>query len=997
MPSRGRLATVLANLLILLVAHGTVLAQAAPQLTSAVSRKSHGGTNYDIALPLTGNSGIECRRVTSLGMRLILTFDQPITSMNAPVVAGTGTAAAPTIAGNVVTLNFTGLANSQTMTVTLNNVTAELGGVQPSVAIPLRIQEGDCGSNGTMTGSDVNLTKSRVGKPVTVFTFRSDINCNGSITGSDVNLVKAKVGAVSVGATTTNTPPTIGDLVDETIFSGVASPAVEFAVADNELPAASLGVSATSSNPALIPANGFALGGSGTTRTLSITPNANVTGTAIVTVTVGDGLTSASDTLNVTVLPGPKLFLAHMTPQGNASTSGSGTSTLLMDGDRKAATIRFSYSNLTGPITQHHVHGPAAVGQSGGIIFDFDTATPEADGSFRWVFGDTVYTAEQIAGFIEQGLTYINLHTSVYPNGEIRGQYGLAAGSQTFTKPPPPPALPSGPPTAEDAARFLTQATFGPTIEDIGALQASSFDAWLSTQFASQPPSSPNWYTAYASTTYTPSSVFKSVYDRCTTSTATADALASDRVTESWWKAALRGDDQLRQRVAFAYSQILVVSSVEDTIDVEPAGLASYHDMLADNAFVNFRVLLEDMTLHPIMGQYLNMRGNVKPSSSNNFKAPNENFAREILQLFSIGLNQLQPDGTLKLGPDGLPIPTYSQEVVEGFSHVFTGWREDATAVVIPTLDATGAVVDVSTKYIKPMLVNPANHSTTAKLLLNNATIPSTTSQTVATANAELDAALDNIFNHPNVGPFICRQLIQRLVTSNPSPAYVYRVAHVFDGYRGSDPDGSPSAPRGDMQAVIRAVLLDYEARTVDVINNPGFGHVREPLVRASAVIRAFHPTSVSGHFKIGRTDNEFEQTPYRAITVFNFFEPGYVEPGELAAFGLVAPELQITNETTTMNTLNFLYTGIGAASNPNFKGDVKLDLTTEQNLASSSTALLDRLNLLLMQNRMPAPMYTRIRTFIDGLPSGTDAQRLARAKAAIHLVATSAQFATQK
>jgi hypothetical protein len=302
----------------------------------------------------------------------------------------------------------------------------------------------------------------------------------------------------------------------------------------------------------------------------------------------------------------------------------------------------------------------------------------------------------------------------------------------------------------------------------------------------------------------------------------------------------------------------------------------------------------------------------------------------------------------------------------------------------------------VPTNYIKPMLVNAANHSTTAKLLLNNATIPANASQTTATANAELDAALDNIFNHPNVGPFICRQLIQRLVTSNPSPAYVYRVAHVFDGYRGNDPDGSPSAPRGDMQAVIRAILADYEARTTAVLDNPGFGHVREPLVRTTAVIRAFHPTSVSGLFKIGRTDSEFEQTPYRAITVFNFFEPGYVEPGELAAFGLGAPELQIFNETTAMNTLNLLYSGIGS-SNPSFKGDVKLDLTTEQNIASDSTALLDRINLLLMQNRMPVPMYNRIKTFIDSLPNVTATDRLNRAKAAVHLVATSTQYATQK
>jgi hypothetical protein len=194
---------------------------------------------------------------------------------------------------------------------------------------------------------------------------------------------------------------------------------------------------------------------------------------------------------------------------------------------------------------------------------------------------------------------------------------------------------------------------------------------------------------------------------------------------------------------------------------------------------------------------------------------------------------------------------------------------------------------------------------------------------------------------------------------------------------------------------VIRAILLDYEARTTAVLDNPGFGKVREPLLRTSAVIRAFHPTSVSGLFKIGRTDNEFEQTPYRATTVFNFFEPGYIEPGELATFGLGAPELQITNETTTMNTLNLLYTGISTTSG--FKSDVKLDLTTEQNIASDSTVLLDRINLLLMQNRMPTLMYNRIKQYVDGLPNVTSTDRLNRARAAVHLTATSAQYATQR
>jgi uncharacterized protein (DUF1800 family) len=406
-----------------------------------------------------------------------------------------------------------------------------------------------------------------------------------------------------------------------------------------------------------------------------------------------------------------------------------------------------------------------------------------------------------------------------------------------------------------------------------------------------------------------------------------------DRVVENWWHNASIAPDQLRQRVAFAYSQIFVISSVDDNVNGQPAGMASFHDMLADDAFVNFKTLLNDVTLHPIMGQYLNMRGNTKQTLP---ARPNENYAREIMQLFSIGLNLLQPDGTLKLDANGLPIPSYDQTVIQGFAQVFTGW-DVVSSSSVPAADVYNVFVSgtpntmsqLKTQYHQPMAVNAGNHSVYEKDLLsysgNYATgsvdrfIIQASSQTTTSANNELGQAIDNIFNHPNVGPFICRELIQRLIGSSPSPAYLFRVAQVFanDQYNGSNPtdaNGNPTAPigvRGNMAAVVKAILLDSEARTTTMLANPGYGHLREPDLRLSECIRGTHPVSASGYFKVSPTDSSLGQAPYRAPTVFNFYTPDYSDPGVVATAGLASPELYIANENTNVTYVNTVYPGI--------------------------------------------------------------------------------------
>jgi len=469
---------------------------------------------------------------------------------------------------------------------------------------------------------------------------------------------------------------------------------------------------------------------------------------------------------------------------------------------------------------------------------------------------------------------------------------------------------------------------------------------------------------------------------------ANFETIGLNQLDDAWWFAALRGRDQLRQRVAFALSQIMVVSQQHAVLQSQPFCLASYYDVLLRDAFGNFRQLLEDVTLHPAMGVYLDMRGNKKADPVKG-TGPNENYAREINQLFSIGLQQLHPDGTIKLNQYGLPIATYDQNVVMGFARVFTGWNWYQTKVP-PSSSPTA-------NYLMPMTAVPTDHETGAmagqsysKLLLNGVTLPPN-----RTAEQDLKDALDNIFNHANVGPFICKQLIQRLITSNPSPGYVYRVAHVFDGYRQGDPDGSPSAVRGDMAEVVRAILMDYEARSATFINTPGYGKLREPLLRHTAVIRAFNPTSTSGYWKMNSTDAEIGQTPLRSPTVFNFFVPAYVQPGVIAAAQLVSPEFESANEATAMNCSNFMRDGIYNGWKSGVR-DIKITFAKEQAVAGATTpqALIDRVNLLLMAGQMPPAMQSRVLTEVK---TNAATSTLARAQAAIHLTATSPQFSVQR
>jgi uncharacterized protein (DUF1800 family) len=931
-----------------------VSAASTPALKSAVSRRLHAGVAYDIPLPQSGAGGIECRQLTN-GMTVVINFDQAIIAGNAAVSAGTATVASATPSGSALVVNLTNVADAQSITLALSNVTAASGGTPAAASVFFRVLAGDVNGSGIVTASDVAILKFNSGLKVDGATFRSDLNSSGAITAADVALCKFSAGKSVAGGPSLNTPPTISAIGPQSTTTGTPTGAIGFTAADAESDPATLDVKATSDNQALLPDANIALGGAAANRTVTLTPVAGQTGTANVTITVHDGIVGVTRTFALTVtnpvVGGTgTLFVATMRPQSGAVTSGSGSAVLQLSSDGTYATLRFNYSNLTSPKVAEHIHGPGDANSNAGILFDIDTTAPAADGSYKWVFAPSgnLTVADQVNA-IRSGLTYINIHSSLYPSGEIRGQFIATSGSQTFTPPPPPPTLPGGNPSQQDAVRFLRQASYGATPADIAYLTANGYDAWLNTQFN------------------TPQT---SMFQVLTNWQNQGQAIYKDQMWSSWWYLANKAPDQLRQRVTFALNELFVVSINSSDLDSKLFGMARYYDTLGGDAFGNYRQCLVDMTLNPCMGLFLNMLGNRKanPATGTN---PNENYAREVMQLFGVGLNQLQPDGTLKLDQNGLPMATYDQKVVTEMARVLTGWD----------YHQTGTPSDYPTPNVNdPMTFIPSRHDTGSKTIINGVGIPANLD-----GNVELQQAIDAIFNHPNVGPFVSRQLIQKLVTSNPSPAYVYRVAQVFNN--------NGQGVRGDMKAVVRAVLTDYEARSSTMLSQQGFGKLNEPMLRTTQVMRAFgaHSTGAQQMWYCDITDEWLAQSAMHAPSVFNFYMPNYIQPGQLAQAGLVAPEFQITTETTTMTVANWLRNGIYGG----FKyGDIKLDLSGIQGLAGNPSALVDQVALLLCAGNLNPQVRTII---INQVTAWNAGDPYGRAALAVHLVSVSPDAAVQK
>ncbi|MGE3394890.1 MAG: DUF1800 family protein [Steroidobacteraceae bacterium] len=542
---------------------------------------------------------------------------------------------------------------------------------------------------------------------------------------------------------------------------------------------------------------------------------------------------------------------------------------------------------------------------------------------------------------------------------------GGGGSDPPIVNPPPPPAI-----SRAEAYRFLNQATFGATEADAQAVIAAGYEAWINQQL--QRPASlelPHVQQAFAS--YPPGADFTRLHE--------------DRI-DIWLRHALHAPDQLRQRVAFALSEIMVISQLSPLVGY-PWGSASYYDTLAQNAFGNFRALMEDVTLHPAMGVYLSMLGNQRPDALRNIR-PDENYARELMQLFTIGLVELNLDGSVRRDGQGNAIPTYDQQVIEGFAHVYTGWTyagAPSFALAFPTI----------ANQVVPMQAYVEQHDTGPKRVLSYAGAAPTQIPAGQTPEQDLDDALDNIFHHPNVAPFISKQLIQRLVTSNPSPQYVERVARVFENDGGGQ--------RGELDAVVKAILLDPEARSAPASANAG--KLGEPVLRLTRIWRAYGAASQSGKLNVQNIPGFIGQGPLQAPSVFNFFSPFYAPPGEIQDQGLVAPEMQLATEylnsliTNYFFILSYCYNTAPVQGCPPVPPELQQDLViidtgAERALAADPQALVSRIADRLAGGSISATLRAQAVAMVEAVPATEASLRVAEA---LYLISTSPELALQR
>ncbi|MCB1554555.1 MAG: DUF1800 domain-containing protein [Xanthomonadales bacterium] len=494
----------------------------------------------------------------------------------------------------------------------------------------------------------------------------------------------------------------------------------------------------------------------------------------------------------------------------------------------------------------------------------------------------------------------------------------------------------------QEASRLLAQASFGATPEDIAEVRNRGIPGWINWQLTR----SPRYHLPFV--------------DQIEASGE--DVYQNVRI-ESWFRRGMNAPDQLRQRVAFALSEILVVSDRSGGLEGAPFALAQYYDMLLDHVFGNYRDLLRAVSVSPVMGLYLSSLGNQKADPDSNLR-PDENYAREIMQLFTIGLVMLNDDGTIRDGDPGTagvqPIPTYDQNVISALARVFTGWKWMECAGAHPDrpwewefCGPASSDANPTSGWRAPMQVVAWQHDTENKALISyNGMVPGAIPLEIpalGTGESDLDDALDILVNHPNVAPFIARRLIQRLVSSNPSPAYVGRVADVFRN--------NGSGEYGDLAEVVRAILLDSEARDPSWRSHATRGKLREPLIRHIHLLRALNAFSGNDRFYPWQPENSFAQAPLRSPSVFNFFLPDYQPPGEIQDLGLVAPEFQITTDTYIIAAnnawaaqiyWNFVQSDAGDPDN------LQVDLRPEEALASDPPALVDRYNLLFADGQLP-------------------------------------------
>jgi uncharacterized protein (DUF1800 family) len=545
---------------------------------------------------------------------------------------------------------------------------------------------------------------------------------------------------------------------------------------------------------------------------------------------------------------------------------------------------------------------------------------------------------------------------------------------------------PDAPTNDTQAYRFLTQATFGPTPNDAEHLKTVGYEQWIDEQFEMQL-AHPHVQTA----------------DRLFVERGTGRSDGFD-VTYSWWTNAIRDPAQLRQRVAFALSQIFVVSTL--TVD-NGRMVAHYLDMLTNMADAKYRDLLESVAMHPAMGQYLSHMGNRKADQASG-RVPDENFAREVMQLFSIGLHQLD-DAARPVLVNSQPVETYGASDVSGLARVFTGfswyrppelgalawwecfWRSSNCNQGALDINGMSAYAEAHEPGAKSFLLKPGETETVL-------------AKAISDPRLSLKIALDRLASHPNTAPFISKQLIQRLVTSNPSDEYVRDITRVF---RSSD---------GHLKAVVKAILLHKDARTPTTEDlASSYGKLREPLIRFTHLARTLPHRSITydtrvsagqiGYYLVDDTSDPgfaLGQTPMRAPSVFNFYRPGYKPPlTALAHADKVAPEFQITNEASVLGYANFvaqsLAEGWGRWANGSQIPDIQFDLSSWQTMANKPAELIDAMALRLLGRTLPTASRDEAISALAAMPSGTTAYQRERVQAAILMLAVSPEFIVQQ
>ena len=722
-----------------------------------------------------------------------------------------------------------------------------------------------------------------------------------------------------------------------------------------------------------------------TSATVALLPKANPANTnnrtAIVTITPKPAYgVGVNDQAALTIFANSgSLYVSNLRAlPGAAASTAYGTATVQLAPDEKSAFVNVSFSNLSSPQVVAHLE------INGNYVFNL----PQGQvGNALWTFAPVgTYSTADLVAALKAGRVAVSIDTASFPGGELGGSFVRSSGTAAFNPPAPAPSIDLSKVSPQEAARFLIQATFGATQDEITKVAAKGYSTWINEQISAVPASSHRTETIHD-------------FNRNQTN---AGAGNRDPVTlayqypggahrqAAWWKIAVEGPDQLRQRVAFALSQILVISDTNGTVAAWQEGAANFYDIFVQNAFGNFRDVLEKVTLNPMMGIYLSALRSAKATfdtRGNPTSLPDENYAREVMQLFTIGLNELNPDGTLRLDPNGQPIPTYTQDTIMQMAKVFTGWgfansTENATANVNLFRGSPG-------NYIDSMMLWPAFHDDTAKAIVGGRVLPAGQGGV-----KDLRDALDALVAHPNTAPFISRQLIQRLVTSNPSPGYIYRVAQVFSN--------NGAGVRGDLAAVVRAILLDYEARSPAVAATATFGKLKEPLIMTTALLRAAGGTSNSGRIYIPNPEGSLSQAALRSPTVFNFYEPNYVLPGAVAEAGLYAPEFQILNDTTAITQPNFYYGYIYTTRSATdmTQQAVGLNLAPLYPLARTPAQLAETASLLFTAGAMPKASLDRVTAAINALPAGNGtatANDIERVRSALYLVLTSPFGATQK